>query len=124
MGPKRDWSDVDIDADTPCLYCGMVGRTTRAHVSGRRFDRPKPGMRTRWVNPLDVVPLCGPVGDSQACHTRYDKGEIDLLDKLDLDRQLRCVELLGSIENARMRLAPGDYHRTIQAARLEVRIAA
>ena len=121
--PKRDWSDVDIDETTPCLVCGIEGRTTRAHVSGRRFDRPKPGRKTLWVNPLDVVPLCGPVGDSQACHTRFDAGEIYLLDVLDEPRRLRCAELMG-FENARMRLAPSDYHRVVQEARARVREAA
>lgn len=125
--PKRDWSDIHVDQDTPCLYCGIVGRSTRAHVSGREYDRPhpdRPDSETLWVNPLDIVPLCGPVGDSNACHTRFDAGEIDLLDKLDSDRQLRAVEVMGSIESARMRLAPLDYRRDIEAARIEARLAA
>lgn len=125
--PNRDWSEVEIDHDTPCLYCGMEGRTTRAHVSGREHDRPhpdRPGSKTLWVNPLDVVPLCGPVGDSQACHTRFDAGEIDLLDRLDTDRQVRAVEVMGSIESARRRLAPLDYRRDIEAARVAARMAA
>lgn len=91
---------------------------------GRRFDRPrKPGGKTLWVNPLDIVPLCGPATDSQSCHGCYDRGEIDLLDRLDLDRQVRAVRLAGSIENARRRLAPLDYGRTIEAARRETREA-
>lgn len=122
--PRRDWSAIDIDQDTPCLVCGIVARSTRAHVSGRKYDTPKPGRKTLWVNPLDIVPLCGPVGDSNSCHSRFDAGQLDLLDHLDTPRQLRCVELLGSIEAARLRLAPGDYHRAIEAARVAVREAA
>lgn len=117
MGPRRDWSDVDIEESDPCLICGIQGRTTRAHVSGRRFDRPRPGRKTLWVNPLDVVPLCGPVGDSQACHTQVDAGELDLLPHLDLERQVRAVEVMGGIEAARRRLAPTDYSRRIVKAR-------
>lgn len=127
MGPRRDWRDVDIDQDTPCLVCGITGRTTRAHISGRKYDQPhpdRPESKTLWVNPLDIVPLCGPVGDSKSCHTRFDSGDLDLLDYLDPERQLRCVEVLGTIEAARVRLSPGDYHRAINAARVEVRMAA
>jgi hypothetical protein len=109
MGPKRDWSDVDIDPNDPCRFCGVRGRTTRAHVSGRKYDEPKPGRKTLWVNPLDVVPLCGPVGDSSACHTRFDAGEIDLLPYLTYAEQARAVYVLGGIESARMRLAPLAY---------------
>jgi hypothetical protein len=122
--PRRDWSDVDVIADDPCLVCGLQGRTERAHVSGRKYDQPKPGRKTLWVNPLDIVPLCGPATDSKSCHHRFDAGELDLLDHLDPARQLRCVEVLGTIEAARVRLSPGDYHRHINAARVEVRIAA
>lgn len=124
MGPKRDWSDVDVDADTPCLLCGMQGRTERAHVMGRKFDKPKPGRKTLWVNPLDIVPLCGPALDSQSCHYRYDNGLEGILHRLDTERQIRAVELAGSIESARKRLDPQDFHRAIEAARVEVRIAA
>lgn len=124
MGPKRDWRDVEVTADTPCLLCGMQGRTERAHVMGRKFDRPKEGQKTRWVNPLDIVPLCGPAGDSQSCHYRYDHGQAGILHKLDFARQLRAVELAGSIELARRRLDPQDYHRRIDAARAEVLVAA
>lgn len=118
MGPKRDWSDVEIDAMTPCLVCGIVGRTTRAHFFGRKYDQPKPGRKTLWVNPLDVGPLCGPVGDSHACHTRFDAGELDLLGYLTPEQQVRAVEVMGGIEAARRRLAPLDYDRTIVAARV------
>lgn len=121
--PDRNWDDIEIDHMTPCLICGIVGRTERAHVLGRRYDQPhpdRPNSKRLWVNPLDIVPLCGPALDTHSCHYRYDHGEIDLLDKLPFEQQVRAVSLAGSIENARMRLAPRDYHRYIVEARREV----
>jgi hypothetical protein len=120
--PKRDWSDVEIDANTPCLVCGLEGRTERAHITPRARDEKRG--KVRYVNPLDIVPLCGPSGDSHSCHHRFDAGEIDLLPYLSPEQQTRAVERMGGIENARMRLAPRDYHRAIQAARVEVELAA
>lgn len=122
--PKRDWSDIEITADDPCRICGICGRTERAHVSGRKHDRPKPGQTTLWVNPLDIVGLCGPATDHHSCHYGVDNGLIDLLDHLTTEEQVRAVEVMGTIEAARRRLAPSDFHRAIQAARVEVREAA
>jgi hypothetical protein len=116
--PRRDWSDVDIDAHTPCLVCGIEGRTERAHVAGRRYDEKRG--KIRYVNPLDIVPLCGPTGDHHSCHHRFDAGDLDLLPYLDLPRQIRVVAQMGGIENARIRLAPSDYHRAIKEARERV----
>lgn len=115
--PRRIWN-TDIDRDTPCRICGLQGRTERAHVSGRAYDRRQG--KTRIVDPETVVPLCGPFGDSQACHTRVDRGEIDLLPYLTVEEQARAVSDLGGIELARKRLAPTDYHRAIDEARREV----
>ena len=109
MGPKRIWDDIQTDAMTPCRYCGHVGQTERAHISGRRFDRPKPGKRTLWVNPDDIVPLCGPATDSASCHFKFDAGLLDLMPYLTPAEQVRAVENFGSIEQARMRLAPTAY---------------
>ena len=109
MGPKRDWSSIQTDADTPCRVCGHSGQTERAHVSGRRFDKPRPGKRTLRVNPDDIVPLCGPATDSASCHFRFDAGVLDLLGHLTAAEQVKCVENFGSIEQARIRLAPTAY---------------
>lgn len=109
MGPRRDWRDITIEAADPCRVCGAEGQTERAHVSGRRFDEPKPGRKTPWVNPLDVVPLCGPATDSASCHFRFDAGILDLMPYLTAAEQVKCVENFGSIEQARMRLCPTAY---------------
>lgn len=124
--PKRDWSAIEIDQFTPCLVCGIVGRTERAHVSGRKYDQPhpdRPTSKTLWVNPLDIAPLCGPALDPQSCHYRFDHGLLDLMEHLTPEQQLRAVELHGSIEQARRRLAPLDYRREIETARVEARLA-
>jgi hypothetical protein len=109
MGPRRDWSDITIEASDPCRICGAEGQTERAHVSGRRFDKPRPGKRIIWVNPLDVIPLCGPATDSQSCHCRFDSGVLDVIGYLTSEEQVRVVENFGSIEQARMRVAPTAY---------------
>jgi hypothetical protein len=119
---RRDWSDVEITRDDPCRVCGLEGRTERAHVSGRRFDRPRPGQTTRWVNPLDVIPLCGPAGDYRSCHYRFDHGELDVLEHLTSAEQVRAVEVMCSIEAARMRLAPSDYRSPMTEARVSARL--
>ena len=115
---RRDWSEVTVDRLTPCRVCGIQGRTERAHVAPRKHDA-RAG-KGRKVNPDSIVPLCGPSGDSQSCHTRFDRGELDLLPFLSLAEQLRAVEDLGGIELARKRLAPSDYHRAIEDARVAV----
>jgi hypothetical protein len=109
MGPKRDWRSVRTEASDPCRVCGREGQTERAHISGRRYDRPRPGTKTLWVNPLDIVPLCGPAADSGSCHGRFDSGDLDLMPYLTTAEQMRAVECFGNIEQARMRLAPLAY---------------
>lgn len=125
---RRDWSEVSVDRLTPCRVCGIQGRTERAHVAGRKYDRPKRRgglpLKLLEVHPDSIVPLCGPAGDRHSCHHQYDAGELDLLPYLSLAEQLRAVEDLGGIELARKRLAPSDYHRAIEDARVAVLEAA
>ena len=118
---KRDWAAIETDSQTPCRICGIIGRTERAHVAGRKYDRPKSaGSKTRRVDPESIVPLCGPSGDRHSCHHQFDAGEIDLLPHLTLAEQIRAVEDLGGIESARIKLAPSDYHRETNRARERV----
>lgn len=100
--PVRDWSDVDIDRDDPCRWCGETGRTERAHIAGRRFDR-KLENGVRKVNPDSVLALC------REHHRAYDHHELDLLPVLTLAEQVQAVIDLGGIEAARIRLAPSEY---------------
>lgn len=62
-----------------------------------------------WVNPDDVVPLCGPATDTRTCHGLQHAHRLDLLELLSLPEQLRAVECFGSLENARVHLAPSLY---------------
>lgn len=103
--PKRDWSRIQTDKDTPCRVCGSIGRTERAHIAGRVYDR-----RNSWVvDPDAIVPLCGPTPGG--CHGAYDRGDLDLLPYLTTAEQARAVLDLGSIETARIKLSPSDYRQ-------------
>lgn len=100
--PKRDWSDVTIDRDDPCRWCGETGRTERAHIAGRQYDR-KQDNGVRYVTPDSVLGLC------RSCHQSYDAHQLDLLPCLTLAEQVQAVIDLGGIEAARIRLAPSEY---------------
>src|SRR3954449_8836523 len=100
--PRRDWRDANAKRG-PCRYCGRRDQIELAHIAGRRFDRPtKPGAKTLRVNPDSVIPLCGPFGDSAACHTRFDHGEIDLWDCVTVEEIEQAIEELGTFEAVRI----------------------
>jgi len=104
--PKRDWSDAEAKR-TFCRVCG-IANPELAHVIGRARDKPKrPHMKTLWVNPDAVVPLCGPF--PEGCHGAYDRHELDLLPYLTRQEQARAVLDAGGLELARRRLAPSLY---------------
>lgn len=119
-GPGREW-DAAIEKcrdEGQCRYCGIQANLQAAHTIKRQYDeRVKPGSRNRRVNPDGVIPLCA------HCHDLQERGEISILGVLSLDEQLYAVARLGTIEAARRRLDPLDYHRAIEAARVEVREA-
>lgn len=115
-GPKRD-QDAAIEKcrdEGKCRYCGIQANLQMAHILKRQFDVKKPGTKTRFVNPDGVIPLCA------HCHDLQERGEISILGKLQPEEQVYAVQRLGSIEQARRRLDPLDYHRRIEEARLEV----
>ena len=103
--PKRDWTDsvAKLYDEACCRVCGSHSQLQQAHTAWCKFDQPKPGRKTLWVNPLDTVPLC--LDD----HLAYDAGNLDLLGYLTVEEQVRVVQHLGGIEAARMRLAPLAY---------------
>ena len=116
--PARDWRDsvAKLEAEGCCRVCGIERGLQQAHTAGRRFDVTRPGRKTLWVNPDAIVPLC------PHCHHDYDAHDLDLLPYLTLDEQLYVVKVMGGIEAARIRLAPRDYKRDIQAARVEAEL--
>lgn len=113
MGPKRIWKDAraKVEAEGRCRICHIERGLQAAHVTRREFDAPKPGQKTRWVNPDSIVPLC-PV-----CHSSYDRHELSILAHLTHAEQRKALEDMGTIEAVRRRTDPLDYARPIQAAR-------
>lgn len=111
--PTRNWQDArrKVEQERRCRVCGADpflggrGRLEAAHVIGRENDEEVGGVR--WVNPLDVVPLCGD------CHRAYDARELDLLPYLTVGEQARAVQVAGGIAAALRRVGgPAGRGRT------------
>ena len=115
MGPRRDWRDArnKVEDEGRCRLCHIARGLEAAHVLGRRFDRPKLGQKTLWVNPDSVVPLC------RACHSEYDAHEVSILPRLTRAEQLQALKDAGTIEAVRRRTDPLDFARPIERARRE-----
>jgi len=113
MGPKRDWKDAraKVEDEGRCRICHIERGLQAAHVTRREFDRPKPGQKTRWVNPDSIIALC-PV-----CHAAYDRHELSILAHLTHAEQVKALEDMNTIEAVRRRTDPLDYTRTMEAAR-------
>lgn len=118
--PKRDSRDAvaKCEEEGRCRVCGIERGLDLAHLAPREHDEPKPGRKTRYVEPDNAIPLC------RHDHTDFDAHRLDVLPYLTLDEQLHVVRVLGGIEQARMRLAPLDYRRDIVAARATARLEA
>lgn len=119
-GPNRDWKDAvaKCEEEGRCRQCGIERGLQVAHTIGRKFDQPREGRKTLYVDPDAVIPLC------VHCHQSFDAGEEGVLEVLTPAEQLYAVKALGTIEAARRRLDPLDYRRDIQQARIEARLAA
>lgn len=109
--PTRNWQDArrKVETERRCRVCGADpfhgGRLEAAHVIGRENDEEVGGVL--WVNPLDVVPLCG------GCHRAYDARELDLLPYLTVGEQARAVQVAGGIAAALRRVGgPAGRGRT------------
>jgi hypothetical protein len=120
MGPRRDWSDArqKVEDEGRCRRCYRFDVPLEAaHVIGRRFDRPRVDGSTTsvlFVHPDSIWVAC------RDCHSKYDRHEIGILAYLTLAEQVRAVQDAGSIESARRRLEPLDYHEEIRQARVRV----
>jgi hypothetical protein len=62
-----------------------------------------------WVNPDDVIPLCGPATSTGTCHGKDHAHQLDLAPYLSEREQQRVVKHLKTIEAARVRVAPSEY---------------
>ena len=133
--PDRDWIDAreKVDAAGRCRACGLdvaalaaMGRSLEAaHTIGRSRDhklvwRASDGRKMfvraefeadrilrLWVDPDDIVELCGPATSTDTCHGAYDGHRLDLLALLTLEEQLAAVRAAGSIASAIRRLTGG-----------------
>lgn len=85
--PRRDWGAArrKVEREGCCRACGYVSETLQAaHIVGREHDKAKYDsakgvyLKTLWVSPYRIVPLC------PACHGRYDPHTRGLDERLDL----------------------------------------
>lgn len=104
--PQRDWADAQTKR-TACRVCG--GHYVElAHLTGRKYDRPKgPGSKILYIHPDSVISLC------PDHHRAFDAHALDILSYLTTEEQVRAVEDLGSIESARRRLCPSAYREDL-----------
>ena len=119
--PDRNWDDAieKCRDEGKCRVCKVQRGLDCAHLAPRTHDRPKHvGQKRLYVHPDNAVPLCS------HCHYGFDHSELDVLPHLTLEEQLHVVRTLGGLEQARIRLAPLDYRRDIQAARVTAELEA
>lgn len=99
---RRDWTEANakVEAEGGCRvgsrsgsYALCEGHVQRAHISGRRYDRPAPEgpPSVLVVKGIDICPLC------RQHHEQFDAHELDLTPYLTTAEQARCVELRGGI---------------------------
>jgi hypothetical protein len=94
MGPRRDWTDAraKVAQEAACRNCGTSQNLEAAHVAGRRYDQPKrEGGKTLWVNPLDIIPLCGPF--PAGCHGAEHRHDLDIKGLLTVDELARFRDI-------------------------------
>lgn len=92
---RRDWTLArkKVDSEGKCRYCrSMVRNLEAAHLIGREADEKPETGKTIKVNPDSIVPLCGPFGDSNSCHTLYDHHSLDILPYLTLQEEMQAVK--------------------------------
>lgn len=118
--PKRYWFDAlaKVEEEGCCRVCKRADRKLDcAHILGREHDEPmvKGGriLKTLYVDPLRIVPACGPFPDN--CHGDIDHRKINLLPYLTLEEELQAVRDASGIEAARIRLEPVTYRQEVEA---------
>ncbi len=105
---KRDWTDARLKVEAAGGVCRVCGKphAEAAHTIGRKHDR-QVAPNLWWVDPDDIVPLCGPATSSDTCHGKYDAHQLDLLPYLSLGEQVAAVRAAGSITAAFRRVTGG-----------------
>ena len=119
----RDWALARMKLQREegrCRVCRTDRQVQMAHIFKRWVDRTyadgTPQPKAWVVLPERVVPLCGPIGDPNSCHERYDTGRLDLLGHLSKQEEAQAVLDAGGLELARKRLCPSVYGPTKVAA--------
>lgn len=97
---KRDWSQAfaKIQAEGCCRACKRppsvlrkLGRRLEiAHTIGREYDR-----KDGFVDPLSVVPLCGPSTTSATCHGKQHAHTLDLWPLLTIEEREWAIRRVG-----------------------------
>lgn len=101
-----------VDREGCCRVCGGRRQLEAAHIVPKAYD-PDLGKGLRIVTDLAIVPLCGPLTD-HACHTRYDRHELNLLPYLTNAEQGEAVAKMG-MDRALHRMS-GGWLMIIEAA--------
>jgi hypothetical protein len=108
MGPRRDWTAAraKVDAEGRCRLCGCRDRR-KLEAAQPKVTAAGRVLKVLYVDPDRVVPACGPF--PAGCHGDVEFHRIDLLPHLTTAEQVRAVADAGSIETARVKLAPSAY---------------
>jgi len=127
--PQRDWSAAraKVEAEDCCRICKKTSDEVKleaAHILGREHDESRTlvsaegggfkGSTILFVNPLRIVPLCGPF--PAGCHGDVDHNRINLVHYLTLDEQIQAVNDAGGIAPAFMELAPVSHREEVEAS--------
>jgi hypothetical protein len=99
---KRDWKEAraKVTKEGQCRYCrSQIRPLEAAHLIGRAADK-KEGNKA-IVNPLSVIPLCGPFGDSDSCHTKYDHHQLDILPYLTAEEEVQAVRDAATVRKGK-----------------------
>lgn len=119
--PDRDWTDAraKVDHEGCCRICKRSDVVLEAaHVMGRAYDEPKVNRTTGeilqklYVDPDRIFPACGP--SPGGCHGEAERKEINVLEHLTLEEQVRAVKDAGGIGLAFRELAPVDHRREVE----------
>ena len=109
---KRNWEQAvaKVHSESTCRFCGLNTfqlaehqlRLETVHLVPRQYDPLNEDGET-WVDPDTVVAACGPATSSASCHSRFDRGYLDVLCWLTRAEQAAVVRAVG-LERADVRL--------------------
>ena len=102
---KRNWKKarIKVEEEGRCRFCGKkpaeLARTglrlEAVHLVPRQWDQADDDDGILIVDPLSIVPACGPATDTRSCHSRFDCGELEALPALSFPEQAAVVKKVG-----------------------------